>query len=135
MQIKTKRRLAVALLIGAVAAVGGNAFTNSITGVADDAVRAGYASATVSGANATNVTYNYSTNKATLETIDLTLDGDTTSAEVRVGFNDDDPIAVCLDNADAVPATSIYTCTVNMPVVDIESTQITVIDNDPDTGV
>jgi hypothetical protein len=71
-----KKIVLAATAVTAVAA-GSSAFTAGMTGSGVLAVQtAGYGAATVTGAEATNITYNYGTDHATITWVEVTFTGD-----------------------------------------------------------
>src|SRR4051794_3671688 len=120
MKGKTKKIVLAVAVIGAIAA-GGVAFTatNSVP-----VTSAGFGTAAVSGAAATNIHHNLSDDGLTILTTDLTLSGNQTANTVKAGFGPDGThldlaaaSSTCVPGTyDAIGATTDLVCTYATPV-------------------
>jgi hypothetical protein len=118
MQRKTRRIIAAVAVIALLAA-GGAAFTNSIASFGSNNDQIGYASDTIIGATATNLTYKLSPNNTKIDQVLVTLQGDYTSGSATNGsdtyqglFNDDASTKVTCTPAGAVDGSgnTVVTC-------------------------
>jgi len=117
------------ILIGAIVSVGvmalaGSAFTASNT--IDDEVHHGYGEQVISGVTAELVRYDLDAARSTVETVSLTLTGDTTGLVIDTSWNDTEVWERCSTGADAagtydeVEDVTTYTCDVtDIDLVDV----------------
>ena len=117
MQRKTRRIIAAVGVIALLAA-GGAAFTNSIASFGSNNDQIGYASDTIIGATATNLTYQLSPNNTKIDQVLVTLQGDYTSGSATNGsdtyqglFNNDASTKVtCTPAASTTGGNTVVTC-------------------------
>ena len=118
MQRKTRRIIAAVAVIALLAA-GGAAFTNSIASFGSSNDQIGYASDTIIGATATNLTYQLSPNNTKIDQVLVTLQGDYTSGSATNGadtyqglFNNDATTKVTCTPAATVDGSgnTVVTC-------------------------
>lgn len=99
----TRRLLAVAVVVGALAA-GGAAFTNSNTLPASVA---GYGTTNISGATATDVIYTLSADGTEINSVEIDWNSDVSADTVKAGFGTD-ALTSCTTTAGS--GTSTSTC-------------------------
>jgi hypothetical protein len=107
-----------AIAIAGAIAAGGAAFTNSNTIAPLQGETAGYSTTTVSGVTATSVVYGLNAVGDTITSLNLVLDGDTTTDDIAFAFNGDN-LTACSDAGtyDGVGDETTYACTANQNVV------------------
>ena len=117
------------ILIGAIVSVGvmalaGSAFPASNT--IDDEVHHGYGEQVISGVTAELVRYDLDDARSTVETVSLTLTGDTTGLVIDTSWNDTEVWERCSTGSDAagtydsVDDVTTYTCNVtDIDLVDV----------------
>jgi hypothetical protein len=110
---KIKLLLGGVALVGALAA-GGSAFTASNSLPASTVTR-GYGSQTITGVEATSVTYATNTAGDTITSVGLVLTGDTTTKTIQIAFDDAAP-ATCSDVGSYLSPSTTYSCTVSQAV-------------------
>lgn len=109
------RKLLGAGALAAVVAAGGTAFTagnNMPAGITK-----GYGTQSISGVTAESITYNTTSTKDTITSVDLVLTGDTTAKTIQIAFNSDTP-ATCSGSGtfDSVDDNTSYSCAVSQSV-------------------
>lgn len=102
-----KRMLVAGAILAGALAAGGAAFTNSNTQPASQVL--GYGTTTVSGATVNSIAYNLSADGSNVDTVTLTLAGDTTSSAVSIAFNTGASTSCGTGTYDGSTATT-YTC-------------------------
>lgn len=103
---RKSKTLAGAVLVAAVVA-GGSAYTAGNT-VPDATV--GYGTNTVSGATVNSIVYNTNASGANVDSVSLSLAGDTTGSSVSIGFNGGSTTACGEGAYDEVGSATTYTC-------------------------
>jgi hypothetical protein len=105
--VRNSLRIGLAVLAVGAAVAGGSAFTASNTVPASVA---GYGSATVSGATATNIGYTLSPDGTTITDVAITFSGDQSAQTVAAGFDTAAQQACAVGAYDATADTTVATC-------------------------
>jgi hypothetical protein len=100
-------RIAAAIAVVGVLAIGGTALTASNT---IPASVAGYGTSTISGATATALTYTLAADGTTITGADLTFTGDQTGRTVKAGFGTAALTACTVGTFESVGNTTPVTC-------------------------
>lgn len=117
MQRKTRRIIAAVAVIALLAA-GGAAFTNSIASFGSNNDQVGYASDSIIGATANNLSYNLSPDNSKIDQVLVTLVGDyttgnaTNGSDTFVGMFNNTPggKVTCTPAASVVGGDTVITC-------------------------
>jgi hypothetical protein len=115
MRLNTSKFLAGLTVFGVIAA-GGSAFTAS-SGLPQTPKVVGYDTTTITGASASDVSYEISADGATIDAAVITFVGDQSARTVKAGWDAGDLTTACTVGAyTAVGDTTVATCTFLTPV-------------------
>ena len=117
--MKNRRILIGAIVSAGIMALAGSAFTASNTMPAD--IVKGYGEQQVTGVTLESVAYNLDVNKTNVTDIDLVITGDTTTLDIQIAYNDDDPVTCSgTGTYDGLEDDTSYNCTAPIAVADID---------------
>ena len=109
----------MAVAAGALVFTGAAAFTNSLDFSSVTNTTVGYGALSVSGAKLDTISYNLDTAGDQIDSVDFTVEGDTTGSTVSIGFNAGARTS-CSGSYTTGPDTS-YTCSLGGSPVDTDS--------------
>jgi hypothetical protein len=109
MRRNTTSKILASLAVFGVVAAGGSAFTASNGLPATK--KLGYDTTSISGATASNVSYQLSTNGSKIEQVKITFAGDVSASTIEAGFNDD-ALTACATKVfdNGTPGSTLVTC-------------------------